>query len=394
MSFRWSFHAAILMAFLSVLALYFTSDSKFGAFSQWIRSTTSHRGVRQVEATPFLTESRPSTAAQVVPLDTTPLNEAPDSNSLSSRVQISPLPSIATQILLNVGWQIDRNLGLRSLRGGQSDSFLGPSAIRSYRGRLIIVDTADGRVVHLDSEGKIVESISLPVSNPRKLYLNDDGSLVFWEPGSPEVLYRSQTVLGEIQNQGRSLGWQKIKLPAISDAQKKSPEYIIPARIFQINDVLYVEHDDGQLHQVGGHGSVGLQTLPGRPTAKEDVFVSARLVNQKSGSLIVQALDTTQRRLWQRTLQFSGTDLRILAVEPAIHHHFIVVAVEMTKQNRRVTVCTKVDLSGRIVSALELGQTLRDGYDVQDPILVDDKNSFLHMVVSLSGVTIERHAWK
>ena len=393
MKFRWSFHAVFLLVFIFLLGVSFSNDTAINFLGNWSQSNPRIAESQHAEGLRSQDETVRLPSATDVAQHSATQNDELRSDLNSNTVQIVPLPSLATQILLNVNWQKTRDQGLRRVQL-KPGAFLGPVAMRSFRGRLLFLDEADDRVVHLDSEGAIVESMALPVSRPNQFYLDDDGSMVVWGPRKSSVLYRSLSALGEIQNKIRRQSWQQIGLPSVHDEQTQSQIPVHPSRIFQFDGQLYVEHLNGRLYKVNQSDSNGLPTLPGRPTSQTGLFVSATLGGKKSESVLVQALDTDSRIIWKRELQFSGTDPQVIALESTTHHDFLVVAWEMTKQKARVTVCAKIDLSGRLISVLELGQTHFKGFAVQEPIVVDDKNSFLQMTVSLTGMTVERYAWK
>lgn len=313
-----------------------------------------------------------------------------DLNSQSVTVQVTPLPSVPTQLQFNIGWQSDRDNGLRSLRQSKGPA-RGPIAMRSFRDKLFFVDAADRRVVHLSSDGKIIESIALPVDNPQKFQFIDDGSMVVWDPNSPDTFYRSLGVLGELQLENSTYQWQKLTLPVASHHVSTNNVPVSPTHFFQFNGSLFVGYDYGSAYRLNQDALTEVKVLAGRPTAQSEIFVSANFVNS---DVIVSAWNSQANLLWERRLQTSGSDVKILAVESSHDHNFVVVAWEATEQNQRVTLCAKIDTQGQVTSVLELGQTLFDGYEVQDPIAVDHKNSFLHMIVRSSGLTVERHAWK
>ncbi|MEY2988467.1 MAG: hypothetical protein RJB13_1988 [Pseudomonadota bacterium] len=393
MKFRWSFYAFFLMALTLPLTLHFTNEPKTDTLHLGSNSKTNTEESEKAKNSLIQAETVSSSNASVAS-GHSPIQDSDVPLKLRAETfKILPLSSVATQILLNVGWQKNKNKGLRSILRPQRPA-LGPLAMASFRGRLLIIDEADNRVAHLDSEGSIVETIVLPVSHPRQFHLNDDGNMIVWGPAEPHILYRSRGVLGEILDAGQPLAWQQIDLPNVVDPLTQTSTPVRPTRIFQILKDYYVEHRNGKLYRLIRGESPALHMLPGRPTSRAGLYVTATLENPENKSIDLLALNSESQTIWKRELQFSGKDPRIIALESSIHHDFVVLAWEMTEQDKRVTVCAKIDLSGRLISALELGRTHFDGFDIQDPILVDDKNSFLHMSVNLTGMTIERHAWK
>lgn len=317
----------------------------------------------------------------------------PNSEAGTRSVQLTPSLSVPSHTRLSVNWSRDKSLGLRMLHrpGGVR---VGPVSILSHQGQLFVADGADGRLVHMGSDGHIVESFDLPIQNLQRVKLLDDGRILAWGASEQGFIFLSEPFLGEIQNLNDGPRWEKISRPQVLAADTKKREPLIPTYFSSIAGTLYAEHKYGELFPISSQvGQLG-RTLPGRPSRSEKTFIRFKHDIDQKGPIIVQAFNGSEQPNWERELPFVGQKSRVLALEISPLSDFFVVAWE-GYQNRQVkTLCAKFNFNGQLQSLLELEQTNGDGIEVIDPIVVDDRNSFLHMRVRVSGMTVERHVWK
>lgn len=332
---------------------------------------------------------------------THPQNDALSQQGVASRpsesdsqwVQVTPLPSIPVHTQLGAAWSQDKSFGLRSVQL-HDGAKIGPVAIRSHRGHLLVVDGADNRLVHMSSDGRIVESIDLPVHPPQQVDLTDDGRVLVWGASEVDSIFLSTSFLGDIQLMNGVHRWEKVSRPRVLDPKTKTLEPLIPTHFSSVGGVLYAEHKSGQLFPLISQSDRVDRMLPGRPAASARVFIRAGQPSGGEGPRVVQAINKSKQLIWERELPNTGRESRVLALENIPSSNFFVVAWEGSQLGKVKTLCAKFNFSGDIVAFLELEQTEGDGFKVWNPIVVDDKNSFLHMIVRASGIIVERHAWK
>lgn len=393
MKLRWIIQAffALLLASAIFLSLYDVAElTRLYVFKQ---SDNTGHAIGELSRQERVNTQTPSVLAESSIEQSAVSSEQPSTEGISKSVLLHPVSSIPTQLLLNVGWHLDRSQGMR-VRDHVDGVRRGVVAMLSFHGKIFFVDEADSRVVHLKSDGAIVESFDLPVRNPRQFSFTEDGSMIVWDPSVPEFFNLSAIVLGEIEQGERNQTWQKFSLPK-TESSKSRARAILPTGVFYVNGGIYIEHDRGELYLVTRGQLSNPVILPGRPTSKSGLFVSAVPSSQKDGAVVVQARNSNSQLIWERKLQvYEATEHRFISFDSVLHNDFSVVTLEATKNNQRITVSAKLDHSGNVLSALELQQTTFDGFNVYNPIAVDDHNSFLHMIVNNSGVKVERHAWR
>lgn len=136
MKFRWSFHAVFLLVFIFLLGVSFSNDTAINFLGNWSQSNPRIAESQHAEGLRSQDETVRLPSATDVAQHSATQNDELRSDLNSNPVQIVPLPSLATQILLNVNWQKTRDQGLRRVQL-KPGAFLGPVAMRSFRGRLL-----------------------------------------------------------------------------------------------------------------------------------------------------------------------------------------------------------------------------------------------------------------
>jgi len=281
-------------------------------------------------AAPAPREAPRSLAGEAAPSTAAPVAAA----APSARQETGPArPAAPARRWVKAGWGSGRGqLGRVEPREGNPE---GPTAVApDGRGRVLVLDRVNGRVVTYDERGQVLGEVPTAVRSPQELLPTRDGHLL--------VLDRTADRAVAVHDaDGKLVGELPIEGRGVEDGGEVTG-------LFVDGDSVYVETGHSELVRIGntaGQPDAERSTLAGRPTRDGRALLRAELVDARRGLLRVRILDrrTGEERL-ARVVDVATPFFSILQLDS--------------------------DLSGRIFVAVHAGRESSPGVVVGEEVRV------------------------
>lgn len=328
---------------------------------------------REVPVAPS-TEAAASTAAPV------------STAASSTRPEAGPAPAAQpAKRWVRAGWGSGREqLGRVEPSSGNPE---GPTAVAlDARGRALVLDRVNGRVVTYDERGQVLGQVPTAVRSPQELLSTSDGHLL--------VLDRTADRAVAVHDaQGNLVGELPVEGGGVEDGGDVTG-------LFVDGDSVYVESSHEGLVRIGstsGKPDTERPTLAGRPTRDGRSLLRAELVDRANGLLRVRLLDrgTGEERL-ARVVSMATPFFSIVQLDSDVSGR-IYVAVHAGRETSPGVVvgeelrvaCLGPSLEPRGMARLP-ANTLPDE-SFRDLAIADD-GRLVYMRRTESGVTVETYA--
>ena len=203
----------------------------------------------------------------------------------------SPPPStpMPAGVIAELAWGSGPSqLGRRRPQEGNPE---GPMSLSvDARGRILVLDQVNGRLVRLDAKGGVLGTFPLTQQAPQDVTTARDGTLLVLDRlrGSNVVLLDPET------------GAPRGELPV---AGKGIPAAGLVTGTFVDGDAVYVEREHDTLVRIGdtsGHVDTKRPEVPGRPTRDGSAYLRAGIVDRRSGRVFLERFDRQTGQLRDR----------------------------------------------------------------------------------------------
>ncbi|HEX8537747.1 MAG TPA: hypothetical protein VF664_09805 [Cystobacter sp.] len=148
-------------------------------------------------------------------------------------------------------------------------------------GGIVVLDQVNGRLVRLDSAGKVAGTLPVTQQVPQDVTVSRDGTLLVLDrlKDKSVALLNPDTgqLIGELPVEGKGI-----------------PMSSAVTSTFVDGDSVYVEREHGALVRIGdlsGRADAERPELPGRPSRDGRSFLSAAITDRGAGRVVVNAID-------------------------------------------------------------------------------------------------------
>ncbi len=177
------------------------------------------------------------------------------------------------------------------------------------KGRTLLLDQVNGRILRLDRDGKPEGSIPVPVQAAQDLITTEDGKSLVLDrlaDRTVSIMDESGKVIGELPLEGAGI---------------EEPGGV--TGVFVDGDDVYVEREHGALVRVGDtRGTPDLERpeIPGRPSRDGKQYLNAGLIDPLSGRFYLSALSRPEQdHLYTREFQLDVSLVGIVALESDVN---------------------------------------------------------------------------
>lgn len=230
---------------------------------------------------------RPSTAPasapaapSVAPAGTTPAARAGGTAAGAQAASASSSPSKPREVIAELGWGSGPSqLGREHPQEGNPEAPM--SLTVTPVGDIVVLDQVNGRLVRMDSEGKVLGTLPVTQQTPQDVTVAKDGTLLVLD----RVKDKSVALLDPFT------GALKGELPLTGEGISKTGTV---TGTFVDGDSVYVEREHGALIRIGdvsGTADTERPEIPGRPTRDGKAYILARITDGAGGRLLLNAVE-------------------------------------------------------------------------------------------------------
>ncbi len=250
-----------------------------------------------------------------------------------------------------------------------------------HKGRVLVLDQVNGRVVRYGADGKPETTIAVGLTTPQDIAVNTDGSI--------SVLDRHTSRAVAIYDESGALRGQ---LPLQGEGV---PETGLVTGVFTDKDDVYVEREHGPLVRIGdtsGRPAEVREEIPGRPSRDGLSFLNAGISEPAAGRVYVASTDrATKTHKFTRELRF-GMPARSITLLDTDRNGIIYLALTLESAPDTETIMlTCLDpLKGMPLGKVELPPNTMPEETFRDLVVLDD-GGVVYSLRSEKGVSYQSY---
>ena len=249
------------------------------------------------------------------------------------------------------------------------------------RGRVLVLDQVNGRIVRHRPDGTREAAIALDQRGAQDVVSAKDGSTV--------VLDRLVDKSIAIYDEGGSLrATLPLTGPGIDDAG-------FVTGVFVDGTDIYVEREHGPLVHVGdtsGKASESRKEIPGRPTRDGRLFINAGITDSAAARIYVSAIErATEAHLFTRELRLQSPVNSLVLLDSDAHGTIYVGAeIERPQNDQAIVVMCLEPTTGAPIGSVELPANTLPEETFRD-IVVQDDGTIVLALRSDEGINYQRY---